>query len=814
MKHQWFMGAAMLAGLSTAAAAQEENEPIRIADASDEIVVVGTKQNLTVQETDVSVEVFNEERIAREALFSIDDILLRTPGVTFTGATSSLTIRGISRDGVSGGGQGVTSNIYLDGVPIATTALSFGFDSLWDIGQVEVLRGPQSTVQGRNALAGAIVISTNDPTYDWEFRGRARYAEFDTQQFASVISGPIIDDQLAFRVAVDYQSTDGFIDNVFADSTANDNQNLLVRTKLLLEPDFLPKLRTELTFEYGENERGTITPIVNAPVGVVNPGSPGVPPGFGLPPAPPVPPFVEQEFLDFNPFDFQSFDDFERNDTETIRAIADIEYELTENITLKGLGTFEDVDRFRLLGDLDDLSLFQTNGFNQDDVRTYSGEISAIYDFGRWSGNLGAYYFTSNEDFFFSLTSELATVFPPVVVFNPADSLFATELPTETDTENFAFYGQTRFELNDRWTFSFGIRYDREEFATTGTTSQNLVLLTPGCTATAPGVAFGFPGFDPVTLPCEALAPPLVDSPPQTNTFDAILPRGSVTYNFTDDLSVFFSAQRGYRAGGTFAQTTAIDGVPTTLIGTFDPEFLVNYEIGFRSQWFDRALTFNGNLFLSEFSEQQVQLPGPTGGPLDFFTANTAQSSSMGVELSADYSPSDNLNFFGSLTLLDTEFDDFPFATAGPEDGPFFNLAGNEFSNAPTVQFSIGASYEHNTGLFGDISLSHTGSVNSGVENLTEAEFADAFVALGIDPALAAGVTEESDSRTLVNGRLGWRQDNFEFAVFVTNLFDEQATLLANPASVLPTGDVNFFDTPAFTIVQPQTFGVSFDVRF
>jgi len=749
----------------------------------EELIIYGTKQDLTYQEVAVSVEVFDEVRIEREALFSLDDLLLRTPNATTSG-TGNIAIRGIDRDGIGGAGQGVTSNVYLDGVPIATFALSFGFESLWDIEQVEVLRGPQSTVQGRNALAGAIVITTKDPTYDWEVAGRARYAEFDTQQFAGVVSGPLVEDQLAFRFAVDYQSTDGFIDDVLVDNANADfAENLLLRGKILAEPAALPGLRAELIVDYNKTETGRSTSFLALPV-----------------------PATDPSFFDFDPFDRLNFTEPQANDSDSLRLIGDLTYELTDNLTLRGIGTFEETERFRRLGDPDNPLSFNNNGINDDVVRTYSGELRAEYRFGRWSGSVGAYYFEDDQDLFFDFEVPLG----PQVLFplNPPDTLISGTLASVTETQNFAFYGQTRFDVTDRLSVSFAIRYDQEEFATTGEQVSTPALTPPDCIASVPGVIVGAP-VPVVDVPCAALLP-TSEAVPQSDTFDAILPRGTITYNVTPGASVFFSAQRGYRAGGTFVTQNAA-GVT---FGTFDPEFLTNYEIGFRSQWFGGQLVVNGNAFLSFLNDQQLVIPGPSGSFLDAETVNAGESTLYGFELVADYSPLEGLHFFGSFGYLDAEFDDFPFALPGL---PFDNLAGNDLPQAPEVSFTVGGSYEHATGLFVDASLNYTSGFESGanLENLGPTEFATAFADLGLDPALGAQLTERLDDRVLVNARIGYRHRNFTIAGYVTNLFNEDALLTANLAGVdTGTGTLNFFETPSFTVVEPQVFGVLLDVRF
>ena len=155
--------------VSIDAMAQEEKPSSTNQDSIEIIIIQFTKQELTLQEVDASVELFTNERLDAERIIDINDLLIRIPNVSGEGNSSSINIRGISRRGV---GRGVSSNIYLDGSPLSGTALGRGVTSLWDTQQVEVLRGSQSSIQGRNALAGAIVVTSADPTYNPEGKVR------------------------------------------------------------------------------------------------------------------------------------------------------------------------------------------------------------------------------------------------------------------------------------------------------------------------------------------------------------------------------------------------------------------------------------------------------------------------------------------------------------------------------------------------------------------------------------------------------------------------------------------------------------------
>ncbi|MEM8767260.1 MAG: TonB-dependent receptor, partial [Pseudomonadota bacterium] len=211
----------------------------------EEMVVYGTKQNLSLQDTQTSVELFTTEQIDEMVLFSLDDILLRTANVSMQNVQTGFSIRGISIGGTGGAGSGRTANVYVDGAPLSPNAQQ-GVQTLWDIEQVEILLGPQSTVQGRNALAGAIVMRSLDPTYEWTFRGRAQAASQETGKGSFALSGPLIEDQLAFRLAYDYQTYDAGVTEVETGIAQEFQDSHMLRGKLLIEPKALEKLRVEL----------------------------------------------------------------------------------------------------------------------------------------------------------------------------------------------------------------------------------------------------------------------------------------------------------------------------------------------------------------------------------------------------------------------------------------------------------------------------------------------------------------------------------------------------------------------------------------
>ncbi|MEM1289700.1 MAG: TonB-dependent receptor [Pseudomonadota bacterium] len=755
---------------------------------ADSIVVTGTKLKRSLQETPQSVVVFTDVQIEEQALFTIEDLLFRTPNVTGGNNADDIAIRGISRSGIGQSGQGVTSNIYIDGAPLSTVVMETGFESLWDVEQVEILRGPQSSIQGRNALAGGVFITTKDPTYDWEFAGRALAAELGTRQVSGAVSGPILDDQVAFRIAADYFEDEGSID--LADGQDYDfTEALSLRGKLLVEPDILPGLRAEIIVDRIETEAGAASNLLNGPVPIDDPA-------------------------------FSSFDIFDRvqtrdtivpqNDNETWRTVADIAYAMNDVITLRAIGTYEDTERSRIGGDPTNPAaepLTQTASVDDFSAEIYSGELRVEFDFGRVTGLFGGYYYSEGTDTQQNGLAVLQSSVPFPVI--PEDTVVSRLVESANDIENFAFFASAIVDLTDRWSVDFKLRYDNEEFSTTGTgTSFSLsdeTCVIPNTPVPTPGGGLVF-----VDVPCPSVLPPDSDELAQRVDFDAWLPSAVLTYRATDDVSVFASVQRGYRAGGTFLlQRLAVDettgaAVPGPVsIGSYDPEFILTYEVGLRSQWLDRRLTINANAFYSDYSDQQQNLPqdAPFGIDLRDVIVNAGQSEIYGAELSVDMEFTDGFSAFANLGLLEAEFTDFPYllpsvAEASPELQRFVNLSGNDIPQAPSVTASFGLSYEHPTGLFFQPTVSYTGSrfTIANVENLPE---------------------EDLDSFTLVNMRLGYRKNNYTLFLFGTNVFDAEYIQSVGALQLLPdTGEFFRRQDPPFRLGEPRVLGGGIELRF
>lgn len=636
------------------------------AQASDEagqsvIIVTGQKTEQTLQQVTASVDVTTAEEILREPITDLYDIIERIPNVTASFGEQGFSIRGVDQRGI--GGNGATLTVYVDDSPLDNFTTFFGPTDSWDLAQVEVYRGPQSTNFGRNTIAGAIYLRTQDPTYEWDLRLRGEIGDNGVRQAAIAGGGPIIDDVLAFRVAANYRESDGFIFNTFLNEQADATELKTGRFKLLFEP--ASNLSIIATSSYTENFAG----------------DDGLDPTNGNPGNPLDAEDVAREV---------AYDTPGREGTESFIQSVNATWDISPLVQLQSITTYQDTKYVRQEDfDLTPAPIAALDRVGGDEA--WSQEVRLKYLGERLSGALGFYYFTNNSGFTDSFIIP-ATIVNPAL---PASILISRTSVTDNETTNFAFFGDGEFALSERFDLLFGLRYDNEEV-------DNIASATTGTVEPLP------PGF-------EFFAPLLgTETSTIAADYEAWLPKFGLRWNASPDASFSFVAQRAYRAGG--AEISVLDGAVTT----FDPEFLWNYELASRVVGMGGRLRWNANLYYSDWSSQQVAEPIP-GFPAFVRTVNAGESTLYGFETDVSFDATDNLEIYGGLGYAFTEFDDFPngnFDPTQPEsEANQENFAGNRFPFAPRWSANFGFAYRSDDGLFGGIDGNYQSRVFSGSEN-------------------------------------------------------------------------------------------------
>lgn len=673
---------------------------------AERVTVTGQQQERSLQDEPTSVALVSGAQLDSGTDTDLYRLVAMTPNVNSSSDVRGFSIRGISQQGFGPEG-GLLLGVKLDGATVqGYQGTFFGPFSTWDMDRVEIFRGPQSTQQGRNALAGAIVMKSADPEYRTAFRVRGRFGNFGATQGSAVLNVPIVAGKAAFRLAVDNRRSDGFVENPTRGEDAYDYRDYLaVRMKLRFDPS--TRFRGLLTYQATESRGGD---------GAIN-----------------VDRFPEERV---NISDHPAEDGSEHHNVTLALA-----YDLGHRLSLESTSSVyqhayrreEDLDQTPLAAGVLDYTT-DDEWMTQEFLLRYQGP-------GRRSGVLGLYL----ADLTDTLQADAAG--PGELAGLPPGFTLTSFFNTEETTRNAALFGEFDLGLADVWTLTLGARYDDERRQTTN--RQGVVSDPP------------LPQLPPAGPPQELDA-----------SYRAFLPKATLTRDWNDSLSTSVGWQRGYRAGG---QSIA---VLSQRVSDFEPEFTSNVEFALRAAAPDRRWFFNGNAFYTDWTNQQVRVMTDLGLPVDTVTVNAGESTVRGLEAQAGYWFDPRVQFYGSLGLLSTRFDEF-------RDGER-NFTGNEFPYAPAWSWMTGIS----------VRLDDNWSGNAEI-----AAQADAFSNSGNDARFRVG------ERTLVNSRFGYQRGNFGVFVFGRNLLDEAYLLQAWQ----PTA-------PIFSALgragEPRTIGIELDLSF
>lgn len=758
----------MFVAIATPAFAQQEPAPEASQAGSDgtEIIVTGQKASRTLQDTPTSVGVTTAEDIADRNLTSVYDALAQTANVAVTADKQSFSIRGIDAFNVSGAGDGALASVYLDGAALPMRAVRAGPLELFDIAQVEVYRGPQSTLQGRNSLAGAVIIRTADPAYEWSGRARAQITDADGgRRFAAAIGGPIVDDQLAFRIAGEIGRSDGLNYGATIHDDYDPRQFETIRAKLMATPTALPGLKLIAGFLHDRHAWGGNT-------------------------------YVEFE-APYTPWDRVTLMNTPAHETvKSDIATLDASYEINRHLTLSSVTSYGQV-RYDYSYDTDWSASAIGTGHAYEPTDTFSQEVRLNFDFARLQGLIGGYY--SNEDgrgsysegtqriVFSTIGLDRQLVAPPPAGFGlpQATANYVMDLypgrgvqidsllVTPKQTRNKALFGDATWEFVDGLKLHAGFRWDHEK--------QDQALDQT--------VTLAQPLPDPASVPIAALRPLVAGinqiilgqvssannvQPPSTVSYSAFLPKLGLTWQATQDVALSATVQRGYRSGGSGTNTAR------ARYFTYDPEYTWNYELALRTEWFDHRLTLNANLFRIDWSDQQVRVNLTPGNNYDSETVNAGTSRLWGFEVEALGRPTRTLTLNAGVGFTRTKFTSFNVDTGTQ----IFVATGNEFANAPRWTLNGGATWKAENGLFANINA-----------NYRSAAYQDALVQS----------SREVDARALVNTKLGWQGEHFGAFVFANNLFD---------ARYVQNSFVNGDGRLLGVVGNPRVVGLSFEGRF
>lgn len=699
----------------------------------EEIVVTGEKTDRSLQDTPASVAVTTARRVEQEAIQTLAEVFQRTANVSETYGHHGFTIRGVNNQGVSGGGDAALTTIYVDGAPLPSGIAFSGPTDAWDMRQVEIFRGPQSTLQGLNALGGAVVMRSNDPAFGWDFRGRVIIADPQETAFAFAGGGPLINDQLAFRVAGEKRDGDGFIHNTTRDEPEAPVDTLTLRGKLLWTPTALPGLEARLGYTRFESNGGYI----------------------------------------FNYTDIDTPGFYDRRDTaqntpnishvEADLATLEVSYPLSEALRFSSVTSWSSVFSFAQY-DGDGGPLNTSYGSSDTDYDTLTQELRLNYQGERWHGLLGAFYYNRDQQADSASRTDVNTPVHTISALLQANgldagtaghvaSLYTAALPVipvyytsdyPSQVTTYALFADGAWNLTDKLALVGGFRWDHEENSVTVQQTTTFVGTYPDPVAFgAPGTPLYFAVMGINAGVADMVAQANASTPEASRTFDAFLPKLGVRYEWSPDLATAFVVQRGYRSGGSSANTAR------SQVFAYDPEYTWNYEASLRSVWLDGALTVNANAYYVDWTDQQVSVNFGLNN-FDNHTVNAGKSHLYGFEVEAAQRLNTAFDWYGSVGYSRTKFDEFTTNVSGKTD----DLSGTEFSFAPRWTLALGGNYRWDGGFIANLNANYRSEVFSG------------------NGAYQAG--SEVPSRVLVNAKIGYETDRWGAYLYGKNILDEE----------------------------------------
>jgi outer membrane receptor protein involved in Fe transport len=458
----------------------------------EEIVVSGEKMGRKLEETASSVAIFSAEELAEGTQKDLYEIVNRTANVGQSFGGLGFNIRGIDQRGF-GGTTNPTLSIFVDGGILNNVETFFGPLSTWDLEQLEIFRGPQSTTQGRNSLAGAIVLRSQRPTNEWDFKSRLLGGEEGSRQYAVAFGGPIIKDELTFRVSGERREHDGFIFNNFLQENADAHESDLYRFKLAYTPRNLDNLSILLSVVDSDSSGGEDSlDAINTFAREVNYDTSG------------------SEGVDMQIYSMEA--EYVFNDRWSLN----LQFSTSESEHLRT----EDIDNTPA-----NFGVLDVEDINDNTTQ----ELRVNYTNNRVRAMVGVYHTDEDTPGNFDVTLPIAFLDPSL----PADIFVTRQSENIQAVENVAVFGEADWTLSERWTLTTGFRYDQED--------RSIQLRNE----TEP--------LTPLPPPLDQLLAPFFGSDDNFSDtdFDAFLPKLALTYAHSEQITTGFSIQRAYRSGGS-----------------------------------------------------------------------------------------------------------------------------------------------------------------------------------------------------------------------------------------------------------------------
>jgi iron complex outermembrane receptor protein len=662
-------GAAATPLAITAAAPAEAGTP-----GVQDVIVTATRQSTRLQKTPVAVTVVGVDAIATQNLITARDLAGQTPGVTIersgiTPLTQTFFIRGIG-DGDPIFDPNVAQ--YVDDVYLPR-AIN-GMSDLSDVERVEVLRGPQGTLFGENADAGAIRYITKTPTDTTEANFDVGYGTFNAFNIHGRVSGAIVPGVLDGSLSIGHEQHDGYT----YDPTIKEHVNNQDTTggRLKLAATVSPRLHVVFSADLTIDNSASAYYIPKQPII----GGTLKNPIYGA----------------FNPNESLA-SQRPKNDSWTGGASIKVSYDINPNLVFNSITAGRGFDQDPVNYNNDGQPLVPYSAASPTPVsisdnyivyhdREATQELQLIGKYDKFDFASGLYFLY--EDF---SSNRIGYVVSPTAA--TAQPAYPEDQIGDTKTFNYAAYVQGNYHFTDRLTGTLGARYTIEtrDFRFQGLYddfSGAPITLVPGASTTTPG---GYAAANNFAYAGD-------------KTWYSFTPKYGLSYQFTSGIFGYGSVSKGFNAGGFNNRASSL---ATAL--PYNQENVETYELGVKTDWLNRRLRVNATLFYNAYDglQETAAVISPVTNAFVSVRANANRAHTDGVELETVAQPIDGLTLTANASYLNTQFDSFSNAAASVVGGKTILLGatGNQLPISPAWQLFFGSDYRVPIDLHGDLRI-------------------------------------------------------------------------------------------------------------
>ena len=701
----------------------------------EEILITATKRTESLSDVPLSVAVLSGKALADAGIENADDIGRYIPNtiISSNGAATSVVIRGLG----SGNNRGFESSVglFIDGVYYGRD--SYLQNAYFDLDRVEVVRGPQGTLFGKNTIAGAINITTAGPGDDLEGYVKGVVGDYDKRTAEGAVSVPL-SDSVAVRLSAQHSDRDGYIDNTGGGSDGSARETTLGRAKMRFEVSdrldgtaTVEWAKTELTQNNGELHSDD-SPLAPSPINQAGTLS------------------ALQVFQLFDPqadasLNFKaSQNEFSSLDNKSMITAAMFNLQLDE-ATLTWVTGYSNLDT----DSTDDLDFAPYPLLARDLSEKYHQWNNELRLTSAAGGEIeyiaGLYYFSSSfdtsNDFVADGLSLMETTEPLVAQGILSRPLGAPVLTTRTqsldqDSDTFSVFGQVTWRIADNLRLIGGLRYSKEN-----KNADNFLQ-----------------DADSGPLPLALLLPITPFSESASRSEEDVLPSATIEYDFNEDVMIYGSYTQGVKSGGFNAAATSLANLE------YKGETAQGVEAGMKARLLDGAASLNLTVFYTEFDDLQVS----NFDGVSLVVGNAAKATVKGIEADFSWLITENLQLDASLALLDAQYDDFPnaqctaqmMATIPACASSGQDLSGEDLIRAPHWSSNLGIHYTMPAQAL-------QAQLTFATDVLLSGSY---YVNIDLDPA------EKQDSYALLNARinLAWPDRGWQVAFIGRNLTDEK----------------------------------------